>query len=157
MSLMDAPEYDARKDARERTEWIAAGIFLLLLVAIGFAGFFMGHGWFFKNLPAEHRVNTFFSAVEAKDFNRAFGLWNNDDAWQQHADRYKDYNFGHFQVDWGSSSDYGVIKTHRVVCSLASGSGVAVGVDVNGRPQPTFIWVQDHTHTLGFSPVEVEC
>ena len=33
----------------------------------------------------------------------------------------------------------------------------AVGVNINGRRQPTFIWVQNHTHTLGFSPVEIEC
>lgn len=157
MALMDAPQYDATQDVRKRNIWIAAGVLIVVLGAIACAGFFTGHGWFYMNIPAEHRVNNFFAAVEAKDFNRAFAIWNNDDAWQQHPDKFKDYNFGHFQVDWSNSSDYGIITSHKVVCSLASGSGVAVGVDINGRVQPTFIWVQNHTHTLGFSPVEIEC
>ena len=157
MALMDAPEYDEKKDIRKRNLLIATGVLIVLVGTLAFAGFFTGHGWLFTNLPAEHRVNTFFSAVEAKDFNRAFAIWNNDDAWQQHPQKYKDYNFGRFQVDWSNSSDYGPITSHKVACSLASGSGVAVGVNINGRRQPTFIWVQNHTHTLGFSPVEIEC
>lgn len=160
MTMMDAPEYDARKDARKRNMLIGAGALIVVLGAIAFAGYFTGHGWLFMNIPAEHRVDKFLSTVERKDYNRAFAMWNNDDNWRQHPDKYKDYNFGRFQVDWSSSSDFGPITSHKIVCSLALGSGVEVGVDINGRKQPIFIWVQNHTHTLGFSPIdaaEIEC
>jgi hypothetical protein len=157
MALMDAPQYDEKKAVRRRNLLIGSGVLVVVLIGLALAGFFSGHGWLFMNVPAEHRVSKFLTAVENKDFNRAFAIWNNDDAWQQHPEKFKDYNFGRFQVDWSESSDFGVIRSHKIVCSLASGSGVAVGVDINGRKQTTFIWVQNHTHTLGFSPVEVEC
>ena len=157
MSLMDAPAYDAQGDVRKRNIMVAVAAALVLIVAVAFAGFFTGHGWLFLNVPAEHRVDRFMTAVESKDLPRAFGIWNNDDAWQQHPEKFKDYNYGHFQVDWGNTSDFGIITSHKVVCSLSSGSGVTVGVDINGRKQPTFLWVQNRTHTLGFSPVEIEC
>ena len=74
MTLMNAPEYDSRRDTRNRNLLIAAGVLVLLTIAIGMGGFVMGHGWFFSNLPAEHKVNNFFNALEAKDYAKA--LWD---------------------------------------------------------------------------------
>ena len=65
-----------------------------------FAGIVVALCW---NLPAEHRVNQFFTAVEAQDFRKAFGIWNNDPNWQEHTQRYATdgYPYGRFVVDWG--------------------------------------------------------
>ncbi|MEA2539854.1 MAG: hypothetical protein QOH35_1220, partial [Acidobacteriaceae bacterium] len=35
------------------------------------------------------------------------------------------------------------------------GSGVVVGVEVNGQKKPVFLWVQRSNKTLGFSPVQL--
>ena len=50
---------------------------------------------------AEHKVNEFFAAVEAQDFPKAFGIWNNDADWQQHTQRYAaaGYPYGRFVID----------------------------------------------------------
>jgi hypothetical protein len=37
----------------------------------------------------------------------------------------------------------------------ATGSGVIVGVDVNGRKTPMFLWVERKSGTIGFSPFEL--
>ena len=111
--------------------------------------------WWFWTWPQQHKVNQFFAAVEAKDFPKAFGIWNNDANWQQHTGQFKTYSYGRFLVDWGESSDYGVITSHHVVIDKSSGSGVIIGVDVNGRKVPMFLWVERKTGTIGFSPFEL--
>ena len=59
MTLIDAPQYDASKDIRKRNIWIAVGVLIVVLGAVACAGFFTGHGWFYLNVPAEHRVSNF--------------------------------------------------------------------------------------------------
>ena len=58
-------------------------------------------------------------------------------------------------MDWGHASDWGDIKTHKVVMAKATGSGVVVGVQVNGDKTLVFLWVERKSKTLGFSPVEL--
>jgi hypothetical protein len=57
MTLLNAPEYDGRRENRKRNLLVGSGILLALLVVTGIGGFLLGHGWFFSNLPAEHRVS----------------------------------------------------------------------------------------------------
>jgi hypothetical protein len=143
MVLLDAPRYDPRK-AR-----IRRNIIIGILIAIPFVAFFTWHWW---NWPEEHRVNQFFHAVEAKDYSRAFVLWNSDPEWQQHPDRYNLYPFKQFVSDWGPSGDYGVIKTAKIVVTKEYGSGVIIGVRVNDNPKTLFLWVERKAKTIGFSP-----
>jgi hypothetical protein len=63
--------------------------------------------------------------------------------------------YGRFEVDWGHNSDWGDIKTHKITMSKTVGSGVVVGVEVNGQKKPVFLWVQRSNKTLGFSPVQL--
>jgi hypothetical protein len=100
-------------------------------------------------------VNKFLDAVEVKDFNKAYGLWNNDDDWQKHPDQYKLYDFTQFQKDWGPTSDYGVIHSHQIVIVKAVGNGVVMGVNVNGGKTPLFLRVDNKTKQIGFSPIEL--
>jgi hypothetical protein len=146
MTLLDAPTYDPAK-ARTRKNLLIAGLVACLLLA--------GCLWYFWNWPQEHRVNQFFAALEANDLPKAFGIWNHDPDWQQHTQQYASYPYGRFEVDWGHNSDWGDIKTHKITMSKTVGSGVVVGVEVNGQKKPVFLWVQRSNKTLGFSPVQL--
>ena len=158
MSLMDAPEYDSRRDTRNRNLLISAGVFVVLIVVIGFGGYVLGHGWFFSNLPAEHRVNNFFNAREAKDYAKAYGIWYNDPDWQQHPQKY-DYTLQRFTEDWTTESPVkAAIASHHVDISKTDGSGtfgsgIIVAVRVNGdhkvfmyyiRKDGTLAWPAPH-------------
>jgi|ERR1700722_9966650 len=158
MTLLNAPEYDSRRDTRIRNLWIAAGVLVLLAIVIGVGGFVLGHGWFFSNLPAEHKVNTFYEALEAKDYSKAYGIWWNDPEWQQHPQKY-DYTLPRFTEDWTSASPVnGPILSHHVDISRTDGSGmfgsgIIVAVRVNGdhkvfmyviRKDGTLAWPAPH-------------
>ena len=154
MTLMDAPQYNARRERRNRSLVIAA----IVIAVIAFAGcisFYLDTPWQLWHWPSDHKVNQFFSAVESGDMNKAYALWNNDPNWQQHATQYADYNFGQFEKDWGPSSDYGVIKSHKIIVAKSVGNGVVMGVNINGGKTPLFLRVDNDHHTIGFSPVEL--
>ena len=146
MTLLHAPTYDPAK-AQTRKNVLIVSVVAVLVIAVGV--------WFFWNWPAEHRVNQFFAAIEAKDLPKAFGIWNHDPNWQQHAQQYAQYPYGRFETDWGHSSDWGDITTHKIVMSKSVGSGTVVGIDVNGQKTPTFLWVERKNKTIGFSPVQL--
>lgn len=155
MTLLDAKPYNARKAKIRRN--IIIGILIVIPIIAAFT-------WYLWDWPEEHRVNRFFQAVEAKNYTEAFALWNNDPNWQQHPDRYATYSFAQFETDWGPSSDYGVISGHNIVVSLQHGSGVVIGVKVQGSKQPAitdgsqgtlFLWVERKSKTIGFSPVNL--
>jgi len=135
---MDAPVYDPTHDNRVRALLIGCGVLIALLVVATLAGRLTGHGWLYSGLPAEHRVDKFFDALEAKDYNKAYGIYENDANWQQHPDKYAaDYPLKKFIEDWTTYSPVnGPITKHHVDVSGADGSGllgtsVIVGVTVN--------------------------
>jgi len=146
MPLLDAPAYDPSRERRRRNLIIAA-VVLAVLVAFGF--------WKFRYWPEEHVVNQLFTAVEHKDYEKAYATWTHDPDWKQHADKYKNYTFGQFQLDWGPSGDYGEIKKHEIAGSAPSegGKAVIVGVRVNGRAELVPLIVTRKTKDIGYSPV----
>ena len=76
MTLMDAPRYTARHYkhlGREDCRQHHSGRYSCC-VAVSLL-----------ELPSEHRVNRFLDAVQQRDYTKAFGIWNNDSDWQQHA------------------------------------------------------------------------
>jgi hypothetical protein len=138
MSLMDAPAYDPAPDRRKRNLLIGSLVTFAVLFLLTVGGYAMGHGWLFSNLPAEHRVNTFFTALEAKDYNKAYGIYNNDSDWQQHPGKYAEYPLARFTEDWTTESPVKApITSHHVDISRTDGSGIfgtgiIVAVRVNG-------------------------
>jgi hypothetical protein len=154
MSLMDAPPYDARKEDRIKHLLISSLVAVILLIGTALTGFFMGHGWFFINLPAEMRVNTFLNTVEAGNFEKAYGIWMHDDDWQQHPQQYE-YSFQRFKEDWSTESDYGIIRSHHVNFSHRDHSSIIVGVTINGNPDMFFLLYETKRGTLGYSPVKL--
>ncbi len=161
MTLLNAPEYNARREAKKRNLLISAGVLVLLTAVIGVGGYLLGHGWFFSNLPAEHRVGNFFTALEAKDYTKAYAIWMNDPDWQQHTQKY-DYTLKRFTEDWTTASPVGgPIVSHHVDISKtdgagAFGTGIIVAVRVNGDHK-LFMWYERKDGTLTYpAPHELE-
>src|SRR5580692_2002132 len=123
MTLLNAPEYDAKGENRKRNLLVFAGALVALAVITCLAGYVMGHGWFYSNLGAEHRVSQFFTALVAKDYPKAYGIYFNDPDWQQHPQKY-DYTLQRFTEDWTTASPVnGPITSHHVDISKTDGSG----------------------------------
>ncbi len=145
MTLLDAPSYNAARARKIRN--LIIGLAVLCIAAAIFL-------YVFWDWPEEHRINQFFAAVEKQDFPKAFGIWNNDPDWQQHAQKYATagYPYGRFLVDWSQSSDYGVITSHKILYATTFGNGVVMAVEVNGRKTPLTLAVTRKTHIIGFTP-----
>ena len=151
---MDAPKFDVRREKRNRNLLITSIVVVVFgLIVLG--SWAVEVPWQIWHWPSDHRVNNFLAAVESGDFQKAFGLWNNDPNWQQHPDQYKAYDFAAFQKDWGPASDYGVIKSHKIVIAHRVGNGVVMGLNINGGKTPIFLRVDNKSKTIGFSPVEL--
>jgi hypothetical protein len=154
MTLMDAPQYNARRERLTRNLGITA-IVVVVLIFFGTISWYLDMPWQLWHWPSDHRVNQFFATVESGDLGKAYALWNNDPNWQQHSSQYAAYDFTQFQKDWGPASDYGTIKSHQIVVAKTVGNGVVMGVDINGGKTPLFLRVDHKTKTIGFSPVEL--
>jgi hypothetical protein len=154
MTLLNAPEYNARREARNRNLLIGAGVLIFLIVVTCVGGYLLGHGWFFSNLPAEHKVDNFFNALEAKDYEKAYAIWLNDPDWKQHPQKY-DYTLKRFTEDWTTESPVGSpIVSHHVDISKTDGSGtfgsgIIIAVRVNGG-RKLFMWYQRNDGTLTY-------
>ncbi len=153
MSLLDAPAYDEKK-ARTLKAAIVGSISLVFLLAIlTVAGYILGHGWLFTDLPAEHKVGDFFAALQARDYNKAFGIYNNDPDWQQHPDKYASYPESRFQDDWTTQDPIkGPVDSYHVDISKTDGtgtfgSGIIVAVTVNGSKR-VFMYYDNKTRAL---------
>jgi hypothetical protein len=154
-SLFEAKQPDPQADARGRKR-LRYGIILLIIVLILGAVAYMNRYW-----PEERVVDKFFTAVEKKDFETAYAIWRADPQWQQHTDKYKEYPFGQFQLDWGPTGEYGYITKHDIRGSIAPSSnntetsGVIVAVRLNGivdTNKTVCLWVEKSTKTINFSP-----
>ena len=153
MSLLDAQPPDPRSEARARLLKrlvLALGVVLVVSAALAF--------WF-RHWPEERVADKFLTAIEQKDYKRAFALWLADPDWEQHTERYKEYPFGQFQLDWGPTGDYGEIKSHEIVGSVeprskvTAVSGVVVAARINRRAEPACLWVEKKTKTISFSHI----
>jgi len=153
MTLLNAPKYDAGAERRKTGVVIGAIALLLVAAVICVGGYLTGHGWFYTNLPAEHKVGKFFEALEAKDYNTAYALWMNDPEWQKHPEKYS-YDLKRFTEDWTTESPVGPILSHHVDISKTDGTGtfgtgIIVAVRVNGDHK-LFMWYEKKDGTLTF-------
>jgi hypothetical protein len=151
VTLFEAKQLDPKVEARKR---MAKRIAMILLAVAIIAAPLL---WHFRHWPEEHAVDKFLTAIESKDYKQAFAIWTADSEWEQHADRYTNYTFGQFQVDWGPMGDYGEIKSHKIFGSaeprskVSNVSGVVVAAQINGRAEPACLWVEKKTKTISFS------
>ena len=157
MTLLNAPVYNEQKENRKRNILVGSGILVAALVLLSVAGFLLGHGWLFTNLVVEHKVNVFMSTLQAGDYPKAYGLFYNDHAWQQHPDKYKDYPLQRFTEDFTTESDWKApITSFHVGCSKRGATGTAVAVNINGTSNLTLNYVRSDG-TLTFFPFELSC
>ncbi|HKD82224.1 MAG TPA: hypothetical protein VKH81_21205 [Candidatus Angelobacter sp.] len=155
MALMDAKEYDPRP-AQRRNRIIAAVVVVVIVVAAYL---------YLTRYDTEKKViNSFFHALEQKDFETAYGIYQGDPDWKQHPQKYPNYTINQFKLDWGPSGEYGPISSHQVDCALAppkkdfvSPSGVVVVVTINNRAEPRSMWVETKSKSITDSPVKVLC
>ncbi len=155
MTLMNAAPFDAARERRKRSLLIGGLIAVVLIIVLALTGFFLGHGWFFSNLPAERRVDPFLKTVEAQKYEKAYGIWMHDDAWQQHPQKY-DYTFQRFKEDWTTASEYGLVKSHHVRFSRRDHNSIIVGVVINDNPDMMFLLYERTNKTLSYSPLKLE-
>ena len=142
-TLFEAPEYDPAMERRRRNRIIAIVAAVVVLAVLAFL---------FRNWPYTRVADHFFAAIEQKQFEKAYGIWRADPDWQKHPDKHKNYPFNEFYVDWGPSSEWGTITSHKVLGAVRNGSGVIVEVRLNGRAEPARIWVDRSDKTITFSP-----
>jgi hypothetical protein len=155
MALMDAKEYDPRP-AQKRRKIIATVVVVVLAVAVYL---------YLTRYDSEKKViNNFFSAIERKDFETAYGIYYADADWKQHPEKYSSYTINQFKLDWGPSGEYGAITSHQVDCALeppkkdfVSPSGVIVVVIINNRAETRSMWVEKKSKTVTDSPMKVLC
>ena len=146
MTLMDAPAYDPAPARRRRIK-IGVGVFLLLLTT-----FLV---WLYRYWPEEHKVDKFFTSIQNKDYETAYGLWMNDPAWKQHPQQHARYPFNEFYTDWGPGGEWGLVKSHKIRASgecRGGGSGIVVEIIVNDRVTPARVWVEKSDKTLSYPP-----
>jgi len=155
MGLMDAKEYDPRPAQRR---WRLLLTALVIVIAIFLVW------WFFRFYPEDRVINKFFAAIEHKEFDTAYGLYFADPDWKQHPQKYNQYPLPQFMLDWGPSSEYGTITSHKIECTTEpptkayrSPTGVIVVVSVNHRPETTSMWVEKKSKSISLSPQEVIC
>jgi hypothetical protein len=152
MTLLNAPEFDEQKENRKRNILVGSGALIAAIVLLTVAGFLLGHGWLFMNLPVEHRVSTLLSALQAQDYAKAYGIFYNDPDWQQHPDKYKDYPLQRFTEDFSTESDWkGPITTYHVDFSKRDATGTVVAATINGTTNLT-LKVQRSDGTISFFP-----
>ena len=147
MTLLEPKEYDPSRDRKRRN--IIISIIVLVIVIAGLA-------WHFRYWPEERVADKFFTALEAKDYEKAYGVWFNDPEWKQHQQEHKDYDFHSFYLDWGPGGQWGLVKSHSVYTTIGGGSGVTVLVTVNGRAERANVWVQKKDKTMSFPPREYQ-
>ena len=143
---MDAPVYDPGPARRLRIK-IGVGVFLLLLTS-----FLV---WLYRYWPEEHIVDKFFTSIQSKDYEAAYGIWMNDPAWKLHPQQHPKYPFNEFYTDWGPGGEWGLVKTHKIRASgecRGGGSGIVVEVIVNDRVEPARVWVEKSDKTLSYPP-----
>jgi len=154
MTLLNAPAYDVRRENLKRNVIVGVIAGSLLLAILAVAGYVLGHGWLFTNIPAEHKVKVFMDTVQSGDYARAYGIWMNDPDWPQHPQKY-DYKLPRFTEDWTTASDWGgPVKTFHIDVSKRDKTGVVVAVTINGKKR-FFIKRENKDGTFDYFPNEI--
>src|SRR5947209_11489018 len=130
-TLLQPGEYDAAAERRRKI--LLTVIIVITLAAV--IGAWKGPEWMAR-WKASNLVGDFFSALQHKDFERAYGIWVADAGWKQHPEKHKQYGFSQFYGDWGPGGEWGVINSFKLDGSaIPNGSNktVVVQVTVNDR------------------------
>ena len=141
MSYLD--QYAEQGAAEERRARLLkrALIALLSLLVVGSIFFYQ-----FKNFREEQKVKQFLTLLERGDYPSAYALWG-----CKVEAPCPNYDFKNFMEDWGPASPVGKVESYRMGTSHERGSGVVIGVSLNGK-SPVRLWVEKSNGVLGFVP-----
>jgi hypothetical protein len=148
MTLLDAKQYDFAGARRRRNGLIVVGLLAILLA------WFLYHE---RNHSERKAVRVFFGALESRNYEQAYSVWQRDPDWKQHPQKFPNYPYNDFYTDWGPGGQWGLVKSYQVACSLSTGSGVIVQAVVNERSERSNIWVDKSNKSLSFPPSEIQC
>lgn len=132
-------------DARREKIFKTAVVTLLIAIVAGS----LLYVWF-KNYPQEQRVKQFLAALQAGNYQEAYGFWGC--SVEQPCPTYP---YDAFLDDWGEQSPLGKVNSFSLGRSSQQGSGVIVEVEINGKRGPE-LWVEKKTGVVGFSPYRLK-
>ena len=145
--MLDSQPYDPAKLRRRKMQLAAALVAVIVLAALA---------WMYRNWPEEHCVDKFFTALQHRDYETAYGIYFNDPAWREHQQKYSQYPYADFYRDWGPGGEWGLVKSHRIYGSANtkgfSSGGVVVEVIVNERSEHARMFVQKSDKTITVYP-----
>ena len=121
------------KAERRRRYAITILVFVLLLSGFGY--------WRFRNFSEERQAVHFFRALQNKDFEEAYRIWQPTTS----------YKFKDFMDDWGDKGLQGPVEDFRVLRSRRRGTGVIVEIQVNSS-ENVRLWVERGDKSLTFPP-----
>ena len=121
------------KAERRRRYAISVLAFALLLSGFGY--------WRFRNFAEERQALYFFRALQNKNFEEAYRLWQPTAS----------YKLKDFMDDWGDKGLQGPVENFRIVRSRRRGTGVIVEVQVNSS-ENVRLWVERKDKSLTFPP-----
>lgn len=162
MTLLDAPEFNAARDRRNRIIiYSTSGVVVTLFIVWWLiAGHPLDWPWHWDAyIFGRSTVNEFFTAVEQNHQKKAYGIWFHDPNWEQHPEKYSAYSFNRFEEDWSPESpqnEYGPIHSHKIAAVRYVGNVLVVGLLINGRKSnAVFLAYDPRDHTLSFSPIQL--
>ncbi|HVB39424.1 MAG TPA: hypothetical protein VNE83_00890 [Terriglobales bacterium] len=139
MTLLDAPQYNERRD-RIRRNIVITGIVIILVAVGGFA--------YWPRYIARRTVDHFMDSLIDKNFQEAYAIWQANP---------RLYPMDTFMQDWGPGSKWGIIKTYKIVQlgppQGGHSSGLVALVEINaiaGTDNEARIWIQNGTRELSF-------
>ena len=86
MGLMDAQEYDPRPAQRRWKMACIAAVLVIVFLTVWFWPSGRFRYWRQRSIASK-----FFRAIEHRDFDSAYGLYNGDPEWKQHPEKYSQY------------------------------------------------------------------
>lgn len=101
---------------------------------------------FFRNFQEKRTLSRFLDAVRAKNYQQAYQIWG---CTPQAPCR--DYAFEKFMEDWGPQGQLGKVENAQVGNVDSCGNGVVMTLEIPNA-EPTGIWAERGSGTLGFAP-----
>ncbi len=141
MTLLDAQQYDEKKERRRRVKIIS-----VILAVIVLAGII----YFNRFYPEKRVADKFFAALQSKNYQQAYKIYGSDP---------KKYPYNEFYQDWGPGGPWGLIKTYDVYGAAEcphGGSGIVVDIIVNDRAEHAQLWVEKADRTLSTPPCQLQ-
>ncbi|HYZ83604.1 MAG TPA: hypothetical protein VE621_04355 [Bryobacteraceae bacterium] len=131
--------YRAGEEGREKL-LIRAAIGLVAVVIVGVILWFQ-----FRDYNEKKQVNAFLSALNNKDYKRAYEFWG-----CSYEKPCPAYNFEKFMEDWGPSSPHANVAAAKLKATKSCNAGVIQYVQFPG--DEVQLWVDRKNKTLGFAP-----